>query len=54
MAIKEVINEGDEIEVDDENPSYDDLLCAFQELHKDIEKLLKRNNILKNENSSGK
>lgn len=36
MAIEKDVNGGDVIEVDDDNPSYADLLCAFEELHGDM------------------
>lgn len=44
VAIEEDINEGNAIGVDDDNPSYDGLSCAFKELHDEMEKLLKRHN----------
>lgn len=44
MTIEEIEQE------ENENPSYDDLLCAFDELHDEMKKILKRNNISKNEN----
>lgn len=41
MVIEKDINESNEIEVSDDNPSYDDLECAYEELKGDMEKLLK-------------
>lgn len=46
-AIKDKDDEGSDTEVDDQNPSYDDLLCASEETHIGMQKLLKRNNVLK-------
>lgn len=42
IATKETINEGNETEVNGDNPSCDDLLCAFKEIQEDTEKLVKR------------
>lgn len=33
MDIEENINEANELEVNDDNPLYDDILCAFKELY---------------------
>lgn len=44
--LKKDDNEGDKIEVEENNPLYDELWCAFEELH-EMEKLLNKNNILK-------
>lgn len=41
-----------ETKVENDNLSYDELLYAFEELHEELKKLLKKNNILKKENSS--
>lgn len=47
MAIEENDDEGSKIELHDDNPSSDYLLCTFEEMHKDMQKLLKGNNVLK-------
>lgn len=35
-------NEGDEIKVEDNNPSYDELLFGVAKLHDEMEKLLEK------------
>lgn len=49
MTVKENEDEDRDHEVNDQNLSYDELFCASEEMHGDMRKLLKRNNILKNE-----
>lgn len=51
MAFEENKHEDDEGEVNDQNPSYDDLLCAFEELQEDMQRLHKKNNNLKHEST---
>lgn len=45
-------NEANDIDVDDNSPSYDDLLFAFEELHYQVKKWLNKLGTLKNENVS--
>lgn len=46
IAIEENEQEENENEIEEKNPSYDDFLCAFEELHdKKKKRTLKRNNI---------
>lgn len=33
LTLEENDNEGDENEVENDDPSFDDLLCAFEEMH---------------------
>lgn len=46
MAMEESIAEGNETEVND-GPSYGHFLCALEEMHEDMQKLLKKINISK-------
>lgn len=39
MAIEENIDEGRDTGVKEDNPSYDDLFCAFEKIHEDMQRL---------------
>lgn len=49
MAMNDNKDEGSDVEVNDSNLSQGELVCAFEEIHEDIEKLLKKNISLKDE-----
>lgn len=51
MAIEVNVDEGNDIEVNNDT-SYDDLFWIFNEMHNDMQKLLKRSNVLENASSS--
>lgn len=42
MTVEEDEHEVNENEVEDNSPTYDDLLCAFEELHDEMNKLLRK------------
>lgn len=45
-------NKDEENMVENDNPPYNELLHAFEEMHKDMQKLFRRNNALKSECAS--
>lgn len=52
MSIKENNDESNGIEINGQNPLSDNLILAFEEVHEDMQGLLKRNNVVKHARSS--